>query len=108
MIKRYGPFDLKKTEVSESILIDSYGPISIQTIGKNICGSPKFTFQVSNLKDEESFTNFNFATSNLDISDSILLDYQSFPWKYVRILTHAESDTSGFADLIISLNNRPR
>ena len=77
--------DLKTSQVTEEILINGAGPFSIQPVVSNLCGSPTYTLEVSNVDDEDSFRPYGASASGKDLTDNIQSDYEKFPWKYIRL-----------------------
>lgn len=101
--KEVGPFDLKTSQFSDGVITNLKGPISIQPISSNVCGSPKYSLQVSN--DKVNFTNYDPLSTDLDVTDVIQIDYATFPWKYLRLGISSNVGDSGTVLFLICYNN---
>lgn len=87
--------DLKTSQVTEAVLIDGGGQLSIQPIVSNLCGAPTWTLEVSNVKDDESFVKYDVTTTGILFTKTIQSDYLVFPWKYLRLSCTSRIGDSG-------------
>ena len=74
------------SKISSAITLDGKGPLSIQPILTNVEGSPTYTVEVSNDSDVNTFTPYNTLSTNVDITDSIIITYNGIPWNYMRFV----------------------
>jgi len=100
--KTVGPLDLKTSQKSDTVLIDSTGPISIQPVVENLCGSPAYTLESSN--DKENFVAYDPLSTDVSLEDSIQINYEKIPWKYMRISVASRTGDSGLASFIFVYN----
>ncbi len=101
--KVLGPYDLKTSIKSDPVLIDGSGPLSIQPVAQNVCGTPTYTLEVSNDKDENSFVVYDSLSTNVLFGKSLQIDYEKMPWRYIRISTNSRLGDSGEATFIFGL-----
>lgn len=97
-----GPFDLKTSEKSDSVLINGSGPLSIQPIVTNLCGSPTYTVEASN--DKVNFLPYDPLSTDVSLEDSIQINYEKISWKYMRISITSVPGASGQANFIFAYN----
>ena len=98
-----GPLDLKTSQKSSEVLIDGSGPLSIQPVAQNVCGTPTYTLEVSNDKDENIFFVYDGLLINVLFGKSLQIDYEKIPWKYMRISISSKVGDSGIVTFIFGL-----
>ena len=97
-----GPLDLKTSQKSSEVFINSSGPLSIQPVVNNLCGAPTYTLEVSN--DKINFLNYSDESTDLSLEDAIQINYIKIPWQYMRISVSSVLGDSGIANFIFSYN----
>ena len=99
-----GEIDLKNSQKTEPVLVSGVAQFSIQPVVSNLCGSPTYTLEVSNLKDDGTFIPYDITTTDITFDKSIQSDYDRFPWKYLRLSCNSDGRTdSGLVIFHISM-----
>lgn len=90
-LKKTSIINMSHTTSGETVPIEisGTGPLSIQPIRSNITGSPTYTLEVSNSKELDTFVTYNVLAEDVDIANSIQINHEIIPWKYIRLLTTA-------------------
>ena len=88
-----GTLNLKTSQKSSEVLIDGSGPLSIQPVTSNLCGSPTYTLEASN--DKLNFVCYDDLSTDVSLEDSIQINYDKIPWKYLRISITSRLGDSG-------------
>jgi hypothetical protein len=94
------------TDVTTITETDKYqilsGPISIQPIitGLTIVGTPTYTLMVSN--DSVNYVDYNKLSTNVDVSKSVQINYQDFPWKFIKITINIDVGDLGRLEFLIT------
>lgn len=87
--------DLKTPFKTVGINIAGKGPISIQPIATNVCGSPTYSIEVSNDDAEGEYVTLDSTLCGLLFTKGVQIDSKPLPWKYLRFSTSSIEGDSG-------------
>lgn len=96
------PIELKTSQTTGEVFVNCSGPISIQPVVDNLCGSPTYTLEVSN--DKSNFVAYDPLSTGISLEDQIQIDYAKIPWLYMRVSVTAALGDSGTASFIFIYN----
>ena len=92
-INKTESLSLKTSQKTEEVGINGSGPLSIQPVVQNLCGTPTYTLEASN--DKENFVCYDLLSTNVPFTYSLQINYEKIPWKYFRISINSKLGDSG-------------
>jgi hypothetical protein len=92
-ISQTGELSLKSTHITDPVFVDFRGPVSIQSVVFCSDSYDGITYTLLVSLDKVNWETFSVDTTGVSIVDSLQINYDPFPWKYIRLTTNGTSPT---------------
>jgi hypothetical protein len=92
-VSQTGELSLNSTHITDAVAVDFNGPVSIQTVVFCSDNYDGITYSLLVSLNKENWEHFSDKATNIPIIDSLQINYDPFPWKYIRVTTNGTSPT---------------
>lgn len=88
-----GELSLSRTNITDPVSVNFKGPFSIQPSVRSCENEDEVTYTLLVSIDGAAWHEFGERSTNVSIVDSLQINFNPFPWRYIKVVTNGFSST---------------